>query len=146
MTGDSNGLVQFREEGVVMPARSLAYLWAFPATFLGLLFVPSVLLGGHAHIVDGVVEVHGRLVSFFLRYCTLLKGGASAMTLGHVVLGRDARLLDMTRDHERVHVRQYERWGPLFLPAYLGVSLVLWLRGRRAYEDNPFEREAFERE
>jgi hypothetical protein len=128
-----------------MLTRPLAYLWAFPATLLGLLFVPSAILGGSAHIVQGVVELHGPFVSFFLRRCTLLKGGASAMTLGHVVLGRDAFILEATRVHERVHVRQYERWGPLFLPAYLGASFLLWLQGRRAYEDNPFEREAFGR-
>ena len=93
--------------------------------------------------MDGVLELHGRFVRLFLTHCTLLKGGASAMTLGHVVLGRDPELLDLTRSHERVHVRQYERWGPLFIPAYLGVMLILMARGRRPYEDNPFEREAF---
>jgi len=68
------------------------------------------------------------------------------MTLGHVVLGRDELLLDLTRDHERVHVRQCERWGPLFIPAYLLASLWVKLRGGRPYEDNPFEREAYGRE
>src|SRR5689334_8535862 len=118
-------------------SKLLVYAWAFPSTFLGLLFVPSLPFGGSARIVDGVLEMHGPLIRFFLRRCTLLKGGASAMTLGHVVLGRDAPLLQSTRDHERVHVRQYERWGPLFVPAYLGISIYLWLRGRRAYLDNP---------
>jgi hypothetical protein len=42
-----------------------------------------------------------------------------------------------------VHVRQYERWGPLFVPAYLLSSLVELLRGRRPYRDNWFEREAY---
>ena len=42
-----------------------------------------------------------------------------------------------------VHVRQFERWGPLMGPAYLLSSLVLWLAGRRPYLDNPFEREAY---
>jgi hypothetical protein len=32
----------------------------------------------------------------------------------------------------------------LFGPAYLLCSLVLWLRGGRAYRDNPFERQAYE--
>ena len=128
-----------------MPFRILAYLWAFPTTFWGLLFVPAALWDGGAHIVDGVLELHGRAISLFLRRCTLLKGGASAMTLGHVVLGRDEELLEATRTHERVHVRQCERWGPLFIPAYVGASIVLWIRGRPAYEDNPFEREAYDR-
>ena len=125
--------------------RALAYAWALPTTSVGLPFLPLVLLSrtGGAKVVDGVLELQGGPVDFFLRHCTLLKGGASAMTLGHVVLGRDARLLDLTRDHERVHVRQCERWGPFFIPAYLLASLVVMLRGKRPYEDNPFEREAY---
>jgi hypothetical protein len=42
-----------------------------------------------------------------------------------------------------VHVRQYERWGPLFVPAYVLCSAVIWSRGGDAYRDNPFEREAY---
>lgn len=123
--------------------RLLAYVWAFPTTALGLVFVPESLLSGGVRFVDGVVEVHGRVVRWFLTHCTILQGGASAMTLGHVVLARSRAVHDATRCHERVHVRQCERWGPLFIPAYLVISAVLWLRGLRAYEDNPFEREAF---
>ena len=126
--------------------RTLVYLWALPTTLVGLAFVALALLsGGGMQLVDGVVETYGGLVSAFLRRCTPLQGGASAMTLGHVVLGRDTSLLELTRPHERVHVRQCERWGPLFIPAYLLASLLAWARGRRAYEDNPFEREAFGR-
>ena len=29
-------------------------------------------------------------------------------------------------------------------PAYLGASLALWLTGRNAYRDNPFERQAYD--
>jgi hypothetical protein len=65
------------------------------------------------------------------------------MTLGHVVIARDQASHDLTRDHERVHVRQCERWGPFFIPAYLIMAVVTKIRGLRAYEDNPFEREAF---
>jgi hypothetical protein len=125
--------------------RMLTYLWALPTTMFGLLFVPLALFSrGGVRVVSGVIEVHGGIVDFFLRRCTLLPNGASAMTLGHVVLGRDQFLLDATRDHERVHVKQAERWGPLFIPAYLTASIVQWARGKRAYDDNPFEREAFE--
>jgi hypothetical protein len=126
------------------PIRVLTYLWALPTTSLGLLFVPDALMTGEVRRVDGVLEVHGRMVRFFLTHCTPFTEGASAMTLGHVVIGRDATLLAKTREHERVHVRQCERWGPLFIPAYLLTSTWLWLRGLNAYEDNPFEREAFE--
>ena len=128
-------------------SRVAVYAWTLPTTALGLLFLPLVLLSrtSGAKVVDGVLELHGGPVEYFLRRCTLLRGGASAMTLGHVVLGRDERLLDLTRSHERVHVRQCERWGPLFVPAYLVASLLVLLRGGRPYEDNPFEREAYGR-
>lgn len=101
--------------------------------------------GVRYQVVGGVLEVYGGLVTRILTSCTLLKGGASAMTLGHVVLGRDELLLALTRDHERVHVRQCERWGPLFIPAYLLAGVLVALRGGRAYRDNPFEREAYDR-
>ena len=124
--------------------RILIYLWVLPTTAVGLLFVlPGLLSGGKMQVVDGVLELHGGFVAWFLRHCTLLRGGASAMTLGHVVLGRDAYLLDATRRHERVHVRQCERWGPFFLPAYLAACVIAMLRGKRAYMDNVFEREAY---
>lgn len=130
-----------------LPDRPLVYLWALPTTAVGLLaFALASIVGGVRYqVVDGVLEIHGGLITWILMSCTLLQRGASAMTLGHVVLGRDEHLLDLTRDHERVHVRQCERWGPFFIPAYLLASGLVALRGGRAYEDNPFEREAFGR-
>ena len=120
------------------------YLWASPTTAAGLLAAAAALLtGGSARFVTGVLEVHGGVISFLLARCTPLPGGASAMTLGHVVIGRDAFLLDATRAHERVHVRQCERWGPLFIPAYFAASLIAWSSGKRPYLDNHFEREAY---
>jgi hypothetical protein len=53
--------------------------------------------------------------------------------------------LDCARSHEQVHVRQYEQWGPLFLPAYLASSLWQLACGRHCYRDNWFERQAYER-
>jgi hypothetical protein len=126
--------------------QTIAYLWALPTTCVGLLFLPFTrATGGGYQIVDGVLELYGGVVEFFLRRCTLLEGGASAMTLGHVVLGRDREALAWSREHERVHVRQCERWGIAFLPAYAVASLLAMARGQRAYLDNAFEREAYER-
>jgi hypothetical protein len=68
-----------------------------------------------------------------------------AVTLGHVILGTDAESLDCARAHEHVHVRQYELWGPLFLPAYAASSLWQLACGRRCYRDNWFERQAYDR-
>ena len=122
-----------------------AYAWAFfPGTLIGLVCVLLALAsGGRCRLVRGCLEVHGGLVTRLLRHGVFLAGGASAMTLGHVILGQDECCLRRTREHERVHVRQYERWGPLFLPAYFASSLWEWLRGRHAYLDNRFEVEAY---
>ena len=121
-----------------MPFPQLArYLWASPASALGL--VAALLLwpfGARARCVGGTVEIALRRVPRFVarRF--------GAITLGHVVLGVDFGTLDRLRAHEQVHVRQYERFGPLFIPLYLGDSAWQWLRGRDAYRDNRFEREA----
>jgi hypothetical protein len=123
--------------------RVFRYLWASPATLLGLFFAPIAWLsGGAVSIVQGVVEIHGGFVATILRQRIL---GCAAMTLGHVILGRDQGCLDRSRKHEHVHVRQFERWGPAMLPVYLALSGVLYLRGLDPYLDNPFEREAFEK-
>ena len=127
--------------------RWIIYAWVFPTTIWGLFLAAIVVLtGGSAHVRDGVLEVCGGATDFCLRRVVglILRGGASAMTLGHVVLARDSELLLVTRAHERVHVQQCERWGPLFIPAYLLRSFIAWRRGKNAYEDNPFEREAFD--
>ena len=124
--------------------RAIRYLWALPTTAVGLLIaVLAIAHGGRAQHHSGVLEVYGGFATWFLRHMTLLPDGAAAITFGHVVLGRDRCCLDRTRVHERVHVRQVERWGPFFLPAYLIASLVAKLRGGNAYRDNAFEREAY---
>ena len=120
----------------------LPYIWAAPTTALGALVLLIGARRAHLRVVDGVLEAHGPALAWMLAHLTL-QSGVSAMTLGHVVVARDARALEATRAHERVHVRQCERWGPLFVPAYLTASLVAVLRGRHFYFDNAFEVEAF---
>ena len=124
-------------------ARALAYGWAAPTTAVGLVLVAAALAtGARASVVAGVVEAHGGLLEPMLRRWVPLRGGASAMTLGHVVVGRDSQALVRTRAHERAHVRQTERWGPFFVPAYMIASLAVALRGGHYYRDNRFERDA----
>jgi len=102
-----------------------------------------MLTGGRVQMRRGVIEFYGGGVGWILQHGR--RGGiATAITFGHTVLGQDLAALDLCRDHEHVHVRQYERWGPLFLPAYLLCSLVLRVRGRDPYRENPFERQAYE--
>ena len=125
--------------------RCVGYLWASPVTGCALCVVLlGRITGGRAGVVWGVVEIHGGLVTWCLRKGSPWFGPIAAMTLGHVILGRDGACLDHSREHEHVHVRQYERWGPFFIPAYLAASLWCWCRGFDAYFDNPFECEAFE--
>ncbi|MEC8556924.1 MAG: hypothetical protein VXZ82_18120 [Planctomycetota bacterium] len=119
-------------------------LWVSPNTLLGLLF------GSIGMCFGGRVQFRGPAIEFY-------EGGTKwviqrlpngqftlALTLGHAILGQTAASLDVARTHETVHVAQYERWGPFFLPAYFLSSIYMWLTGRRIYRDNPFEREAYE--
>jgi hypothetical protein len=113
----------------------LRYLWAAPCTVVGGAAAATMLLcGARARSVRGVVEVSGGALMQRLPF--------DAITLGHVVLARTPRAMRRFRRHERVHVRQCERWGPAFFAAYLLGGAWQWLRGRRAYWDNPFEVEA----
>jgi hypothetical protein len=112
---------------------------------VGLFLTPLAFVGGGGvQVVDGVLEVYGGWVTrLLMRPNRWMAGPIAAITLGHVVLGCDRQTLERTRRHERVHVRQYERWGPFFIPAYLLCSFWLGLRGYDAYLDNPFEVEAY---
>jgi hypothetical protein len=123
-------------------SRLLRYLWAGPTTLIGIVLAGTALRRGHAAIVEGVIEAHSPFLRRALASLTPLAGGADAMTLGHVVIGRDARALEITRAHERVHVRQYELWGPFLVPAYLLAGVCALLLGGHPYFDNRFEREA----
>ena len=129
------------------PTKLHRYIWALPNTLLGIPFVPlAIFTGGRIAVVSGVVELNGGLIALILRYCTLIRGGAGAMTLGHIVLGLDEQTLTATRQHERAHVRQCEIWGPAFIPAYIAAWLWALAKGSDGYEGNYFEREAIERE
>ena len=125
--------------------RLLAYAWASPNSLLGLLLgMLMVVVGAEARAVRGVLEISGGALGSFFK-APAVGCPCHAVTLGHGVLGTDRATLDVSRAHERVHVRQYEQWGPLFLPAYFASSLWQLACGRRCYRDNWFERQAYER-
>jgi hypothetical protein len=112
--------------------------WAAPTTLIGLTAGALTLItGGRVRARRGALEVYGGFATWFGDIC-----GFDAMTLGHVILGRDALCLDVLRDHEQAHVRQVERWGAAFIPAYLAASLLAWRNGGHYYHDNWFERDA----
>lgn len=129
-----------------VPLKAAAVLWASPYSLLGgLIGTLGLLSGGRARYRAGAVEFYGGFTTWFVRH--LPPGpGTLGFTLGHVILGTTAVALDRVGGHERVHVRQFERWGPVMGPAYLLASLWLWYRGGDAYRDNPFEVEAFTHE
>ena len=116
--------------------RFLRYIWASPTTLIGLVVAFALLRRGHIAVVDGVVEAHGPLLERALVSFTPLAGPADAMTLGHVVLGRNALVLEMTRAHERVHVRQYDA-GARSSARILLIHLYAAARGRHPYFRQP---------
>jgi len=122
--------------------RAAACLWAGPNSVIGLLLVPLGLLpGGSVRVRDGVLEcVVGTLPRAVRAAGDRI--GIEVVTLGHVVIAGSSTLMSVSREHERVHVRQYERYGPFFLPLYLVSSVLALARGRHPYSDNRFEREA----
>lgn len=111
--------------------RSIAYAWASPLTAVGVLL--GALSRTPPRVHDGVLifaDARG-VGGWMLRW-----RGFGAATMGHAILAAghlDGGLLK----HELVHVRQAERWGPLFVPLYLA-GLV-----RYGYRQNPLERAAY---
>lgn len=126
------------------PGTLARYLWAGPWTLLGAALVPVVVgTGGRVRWRDGLLELSGG--GLVARLFPGLGPGIAAMTLGHAVVAVDGQALDATRAHERVHVDQYCRWGPVFPLAYGVASLMAHARGGHYYRDNVFEREARDR-
>ena len=124
----------------------LRYLWAAPASAVGL--APAAVacaFGATVRLRQDALEVAGgRLPALIRRAFPGMR--FRAITFGHLVLGVSHGDLEEVRRHERAHVRQYERWGILFFPLYLGSSAVQLLRGRHPYRHNVFERQAFAEE
>jgi hypothetical protein len=121
---------------------SLKYIWPLPWTAFGILLAWPALFGGTFRFRNGVIEAHGSMLKWLLARSTFGIGGAMGITFGHVIIAQDENALEISRTHELVHVRQYELWGPFFVPAYLLSSLIVFLQGGQPYKDNHFEREA----
>jgi hypothetical protein len=109
--------------------RILRLVWAGPYSLLGLLLAPFFRRRSRRR---GVLLCEGAA------WPRRLGWRYRAITFGHVVLSVD-ELDERTFEHEMAHVRQYERWGPAYLPAYGLSSLKALVRGRHYYRDNGFE-------
>ena len=118
------------------------YLWAAPCTAVGVVLGTLLLCAGASvRLQAGVVEIAFRAKARGIAGL-VDRLPFTAITFGHVVLAATHNEHARLRDHERVHVRQYEIWGPLFFLLYPASSLFQVLRGRHAYYDNCFEIQA----
>jgi hypothetical protein len=118
----------------------LRYLWASPNTIIGLALACISYPGStSAKWSAGALEMTGGLIGSLMAKWPFR---ASAICIGHVILAHDEAALILSRRHERVHMRQYETFGPFMLPAYCAASAWALIRGGRPYHDNYFERQA----
>ena len=120
----------------------LGIVWAAPITLVALL-VAMLLCLRHAKLRYrlGAIDCLGLPVADTLDWLPTT-ARVDAITLGHVIFSRDEHIATTWCAHERIHVRQYERWG-IFLPLAYGIaSVIAWTNGECPYRDNAFEREA----
>ena len=128
---------------MVHPLKILAIIWAAPWSLFGLCLIGVLRLSGASVATHrGTIRCYGPSVKRLLSYAPIA-GGAGAITFGHTILAADRETFDRSFEHELVHVRQYERWGVFFVPAYLLASLWLMIRQKDYYRENPFEKPAF---
>jgi hypothetical protein len=114
--------------------------WRFlPGDMLGRLVmlgcgIPAPTREHDAGDVKAVLVENPRIALWFRAHLIPVQ----AQTLGRYVLSRDPLPPD-TLAHEIEHIRQWERFGPFYLPLYFGWSAVAALRGKRAYWNNGLE-------
>jgi hypothetical protein len=120
-------------------------LWASPCSVVGLALAAFPLAaGGKAKWSQGALEVTYRQSNAHCgRFARALP--FRGIVFGHVILAVTREELAVIGVHERVHVEQYERWGPLFFLAYGASSLWQLVGGRNPYWHNHFEVQARER-
>lgn len=110
-----------------------------PGDLLGLVVMRGLGIRSHNRVHDA-----GDVKAFVVederidRYFRLHLIPTRAQTLGHYVLARSS-IDPETMAHECEHIRQWQRLGPFYLPAYFGSSAIAFLRGQKPYWDNAFE-------
>lgn len=117
-------------------------VWTLPNSVIGLTLATLPLAaGGRAVWSAGALEVTYRPC---LTECGRLASSLPfrGIVFGHVILAVTREELTLIGAHERIHVQQYERWGPFFLFAYGASGLWQLLHGRSPYWHNHFEVQA----
>lgn len=118
----------------------LKYIWTSPNTLIGLLLAIISLPGStSAKWNDGIFELTGGCIGKAISHWPL---SASAITIGHVIIANDEGLLILSRRHELIHVKQFEVWGPIMIPAYMVASVIAIICGKHPYKENYFEKQA----
>lgn len=112
--------------------RPALYVWALPATLIGLAVA----------LICGASDWRWKWGALECTVKRTIPPWAVAQTFGFVILYRPAVPWARVRMHERGHVRQCLVLGPLVLLAYPLASLVAWASGDHYYEANYFERNA----
>jgi hypothetical protein len=110
-----------------------------PGDLLGLMVLHGLGIGRPTRLHDAgdvrALVVEDRRVERYFRFGLI---PTRAQTLGRYVFATYP-LDPETMAHECEHIRQWQRLGPLYLPAYLASSALAFVRGRKAYWDNAFE-------
>lgn len=127
-------------------ARYLGYAWGSVNTLIGLFYVlPLVLLKwysySHAMKTPKGAKAFVVLVNFNKApkwLCKLWSGDWYGHTFGNIIVLRS--LNDIKQPvHESVHVDQFMKFGPVFLPLYGLTIACAHLVGERGYFMCPFE-------
>jgi hypothetical protein len=108
----------------------LGLLWSLPDSLIGLGFAALSL--ARPRVRDGLLVAESNRG---LAYVFLTRRGFGAITFGRVVVSAIPVTPHMLV-HESHHSRQYEIFGPFYLPVYL------FLHARHGYTANPLEVEA----
>jgi hypothetical protein len=109
---------------------TLGLLWSLPDSLIGLGF--AVLSLAWPRVRGGLLVAESNRG---LAYLFLTRRGFGAITFGRVVVSATP-ITPHLLVHESHHSRQYEVFGPFYLPVYL------FLHARHGYAANPLEVEA----
>ncbi len=123
-------LARLRYRRAVGLGPTLRFAWALPNTLVGLVVGALTFQRPRIHGGAIVFDRAPRGVTWLMP-----RLNRTAMTIGYVVVSArplEGRLLA----HEQHHIRQFERWGPLFGPVYFALAL------RYGYRRHPMERSA----
>jgi hypothetical protein len=112
---------------------------SLPGDLLGLVVLHGLGIRAPNRVHDAgdvrALVVEDRKVERYFRFGLI---PTRAQTLGRYVFATYP-LDPETMAHECQHIRQWQRFGPLYLPAYFASSALALVRSRKPYWDNSFE-------